>query len=484
MGFPGWLKPSFMYLLIRLCDFIVVRFTFIIDVGQTTRHCHLRSPVHMLVSVYINKYIHVIVGRVRLRMSVIKKFASLVLVASAVAVAGCGTGESRDLTETETGVFLDSPVINIGYRTETKEGVTNAAGEYDYLPGETVTFFIGDLVFPPVPAEGIVTPLDIAQSDDTSDDAVVNIIRLLQTLDKDGDPENGITITEDAKAEASEADIYADPAAFASAVSDLIQNGGQDVGVTELISAEDAIDHFESQLEELEDSGFVPEPISIVGTWNLDAGGGAETDVITIAFFEDGTYLHFEVEGGSDGGLEWGEYSINQETREVTINILADFNGDIGLSDFDGGADKLFAEDRSDDVLTLRVDEDGGSEELEFEAQASGDPWVGVWANTTSENDVLVLVFNADGTYFHAEIDTDDESELSGMEWGTYSRNATSGILTLAQYFDENGDTGLSGFNLGWIANIRINVEGDVLTAQVDEPVDGNIDETILFDRL
>ena len=92
----------------------------------------------------------------------------------------------------KTGVFLDSPVINIGYETETQNGSTNSQGEYNYLTGETVTFFIGDLKLPTAPATGTVTPLELAGTQDTSNATVINIIRLLQTLDKDGNPDNGM----------------------------------------------------------------------------------------------------------------------------------------------------------------------------------------------------------------------------------------------------------------------------------------------------
>lgn len=52
------------------------------------------------------------------------------------------------------GILLDSPVINIGYRAATQEGTTNAQGEFNFVEGETVTFFIGDLEFPDVEATG------------------------------------------------------------------------------------------------------------------------------------------------------------------------------------------------------------------------------------------------------------------------------------------------------------------------------------------
>ena len=153
----------------------------------------------------------------------------------------------------DIGVFLDSPVINIGYRTETLEGVTNSLGEYEYLPGEIVTFFIGDLEFPPVEASRTVTALDLAGTADTSDPTVVNIIRLLQTLDQDGNPQNGITISETAKSTATQVDFYLPEDEFSAslAVTTLIMNAGQDNTVVDLVNSKDAIDHFIQTLDEI-----------------------------------------------------------------------------------------------------------------------------------------------------------------------------------------------------------------------------------------
>lgn len=68
---------------------------------------------------------------------------------------------------------------------------------------------------------------------------------------------------------------------------------------------------------------------------------------------------------------------------------------------------------------------------------------VGTWLSTT-EDDLLAVVFLADGTYVHAKVDLDNQTEPSGMEWGTYARDGGSGITTFSQTFDGNGGTGLS----------------------------------------
>lgn len=186
-----------------------------------------------------------------------RNFCHFLILVSSISLTACGGGGSNggsspsgnNQPSVQTGVFLDSPVINIGYRTDTLESVTNNLGEYEYVEGETVIFFIGDLELPPVIAKGTVTPLDVAGSVDTSDPTVVNIIRLLQTLDEDGNPDNGITITEIAKSVATQVDFGLSINDFESSVSvtDLVTNSGSTN--TALISQTVAIAHFEETLD-------------------------------------------------------------------------------------------------------------------------------------------------------------------------------------------------------------------------------------------
>ena len=172
---------------------------------------------------------------------VIVFFSSCMLLLTSCGGGDGGTAETPALT----GTFVDSPVINIGYRTATQSGDTNSRGEFKYLAGETITFFIGDLEFPPVLAAELVTPLDIAETDDVAHPMVINIIRLLQSLDKDGNPSNGITITQTAKDNAVALDFDLSVSGFAamSGLSVILANGGQDQVRSELVAISDAVLH-------------------------------------------------------------------------------------------------------------------------------------------------------------------------------------------------------------------------------------------------
>lgn len=112
-------------------------------------------------------------------------------------ISGCGSNGSGGSTITEQqGVFVDSPVEGMGYRTGTHFGMTDSEGTFTFFQGETITFFIGDVVIGEATVKPLMTPLDLVEeANDENHQAVVNIARLLQSLDTDGDLSNGIQIS-------------------------------------------------------------------------------------------------------------------------------------------------------------------------------------------------------------------------------------------------------------------------------------------------
>ena len=89
-----------------------------------------------------------------------------------------------------TGVFIDGPVQGLAYATTPGgiKGVTGAGGTYEYLPGDTVKFTIGDLVIGSATAKGVITPIDLVLaakpelSGAALDAAAVRIVQVLMTL--------------------------------------------------------------------------------------------------------------------------------------------------------------------------------------------------------------------------------------------------------------------------------------------------------------
>ncbi|HIP12813.1 MAG TPA: hypothetical protein EYG73_08870, partial [Arcobacter sp.] len=99
-----------------------------------------------------------------------------------------GSFIASDIEGNNTGVFLDSVVEGVKYMTSSGvEGITNSKGEYQYNDGDDIEFFINDLKLGATKAENLTTVFDLEYSTQTA--------LLLQTLDTDGNPNNGIQIS-------------------------------------------------------------------------------------------------------------------------------------------------------------------------------------------------------------------------------------------------------------------------------------------------
>ena len=98
-------------------------------------------------------------------------------------------------THPSRGHFIDSPVGGLRYQTPTHEGTTDASGGFDYFPGERVDLWAGSVYLGSPIADQKASPLDIFEGSTLDDTRVINMARLLQSLDADGDPQAGIDIS-------------------------------------------------------------------------------------------------------------------------------------------------------------------------------------------------------------------------------------------------------------------------------------------------
>jgi len=224
----------------------------------------------------------------------------LVLIAVTAALHACGGGGgssgggSKGGASVLTGVFIDSPVVNIAYRTDSQEGYTGVNGEYLYLAGETVTFSIAGIELPPVTATGVITPLDLADSDSTRDTEVLNITRLLLSLDSDSGTD-GIQIDD----QAHETTMVISAEEFASETfiqdtdfSDLLENGGSES--MELVDETTAENHLENSIEAiLEDTEQFYQPSLVDKTfYNIFYSSDEERWRSESVYFSSDTYSH------------------------------------------------------------------------------------------------------------------------------------------------------------------------------------------------
>lgn len=141
---------------------------------------------------------------------------SLTVAPMVLSLTGCFSGSSSSSSggasppgapgqQLLTGTFVDSPVAGLDYRgTDSEPARTDSEGQFQYREGDTITFSIGDLELGSAIGAEVVTPLDIVSgAGGAGDQRVTNILTLLQTLDVDGDLNNGIQLTDQIRDEVS-----------------------------------------------------------------------------------------------------------------------------------------------------------------------------------------------------------------------------------------------------------------------------------------
>lgn len=130
--------------------------------------------------------------------------------AAALALAGCGGGgDGTDVGTSQVGTFLDSPVSGMEYETASGSGLTDADGHFNYRQGELVTFRVGKLVIGSTVPDStrIVTPRSLVEGAVGMDDPQVTLIlQTLQSLDANGDPDDGIQISAEDREELEKED--------------------------------------------------------------------------------------------------------------------------------------------------------------------------------------------------------------------------------------------------------------------------------------
>lgn len=188
---------------------------------------------------------------------------------STVIISGCGGGggdgavlSSESFME---GVFIDSAVEGLEYETATRTGMTDENGTFMYQEGNTIRFYVGDVVLGEGPAKSVMTPIDLVDgATDETHPAVINMTRFLQTMDDDMNPENGIMITETMSNamvdHMIDFNMSPDDFEYDSNVMTMMDtiNEVDSLGYMRMmVSTEDAIDHFSNSMNDMMTDGIM-----------------------------------------------------------------------------------------------------------------------------------------------------------------------------------------------------------------------------------
>lgn len=184
-----------------------------------------------------------------------KLFLNLLIIILFNACGGGGESSSstvstNTITE-ETGYLVDSAVKGVEYTTNSKSGLTDVDGKFTYNSSDTtITFKIGNLVLNDFNLTNIhndktIYPTDLVGVDrnNTNDTNVTNMIRVLQSLDDDNNPDNGIVILDSVKNSITLHERVLE--LNITRLTSIIQNTGKSMK-----SERDALIHFEKTLRD------------------------------------------------------------------------------------------------------------------------------------------------------------------------------------------------------------------------------------------
>lgn len=389
---------------------------------------------------------------------------TMVAAAIAALMVACGGGGgdgggSGAPAGTETGVFTDGPVGGVAYTTSGgHEGTTNAAGEFSYNPGETVTFSIGATTLGTATASATVTPIELAGTGADAANRVTNMLVLLQSVDADGDASNGITITPatiTAAEGAAALDLDAAPATFSgSAVLDTLMTASG-TPRTEPVPVADAQAHFRAEFFS-----------QLRGAWVLRQG----QELILFRVGQDGDYAMGEIaaaDGDGRMGIETGRMTWDASTGEFGAVVAVDTNGDWGLSHpLEGETIRM-----EGDQFVVRTP---GDEPVAF-SRIENDPnsLVGMWGlGSATDVNKQTFVFGSNGSYVMIDPVGDEEGNcpvLRGLEVGTYTFANNTLSVTEPPRHDQNGCAGLWDSPSGGGAEIPLQFNADKTTFTVGD---------------
>lgn len=221
-----------------------------------------------------------------------------------------------DSPATLTGVLVNSPIEGATYSTMTQSGITNASGEFQYLPGEDVTFSIGDIDLGTVKGAPVVTPVELTGSANPTDQAATNQLIFIQSIDADQDSSNGITISlaTQAAAVGQTLDFTLNPASFIAAISGPAGIVSTIAPGNAIVSETDAVNNFYQSF---------PPMASVTNTTidaNIDTVNANGTDTITIT-------VQAKDSSGNNITVSAGPVTLSSSGNAVVSSPVLD-NGD------------------------------------------------------------------------------------------------------------------------------------------------------------
>ena len=414
--------------------------------------------------------------------------------------SGNASGGGKAEKGPATGRLLDTAVGGVAYASPSGSGSTDEKGIFKYNHGDTVEFKLGSLILGKPKGAAIVTPMELAGE---SNARLHNLLILFQSLDADGDPENGISIPASAAA-AIGASINLDGDAAAFSASAELQKAREAGGIAG-----------PAKTQKQADAHFLSQGIGLLSTNIWVKHDGAAASVIRASAGKGGEYLEGEatpddscdanrVCGGnlvSKAGVEYGAASVSEfDTRgfkfigkpEIDTNLQAGLSHPRSTWRLRTDGSDLIASD----IVTVQrerkqaslfgelfhiagtLEVSSSKEPIKTEVKESrysrmeNEPKgiVGAWAANPAMIKTQTYFFFSNGKFMMVDPIGDPERDGHascggpGIEFSSYTYDSGSKALTLKGFtYDTNG---CAGFSDDGAASFDISADGN--TATVD----------------
>lgn len=409
-----------------------------------------------------------------------------------------------------TGVLMDAQVAGVSYSASSgKSGVTDEDGIFNFNHGDTVEFKLGNLVLGKVQGSPVVTPMALA---DGNENKLQNLLILLQSLDSDGDPANGITISaETAAAVGRSINLTDDPEKFANSakLQEIIESSGIDGTVK---TSAEARAHFLSQSTIMLGGNVWVRYNDRVASMIRIASDGSGEYLQGQASPDDSCNINRVCAGRTifRAGVEYGIASTSEfNTRgfiltgqtSIDTNLQAGFSEsnsqtrtrsdgyELILSDIvnvqlereqPGIFSEIFHIGGASSTVRAKRDAVPQTEIIDrrykrIENDASG--IAGAWAFDKDTLNTRTLMFFPDGKYFlvdpTGETKREDQASCAkpGVEYASYTYNKGANQLSISGFtYNTDGCIGLSSLESNAVHKFTISSDGN--TAELEKKGD------------
>jgi hypothetical protein len=397
-----------------------------------------------------------------------------------------------------TGRLLDTAVGGVVYVSPSGSGTTDEKGIFKFNHGDAVEFKLGSLVLGKPKGAGIITPMELAGE---SSARLHNLLILFQSLDADGNPENGISIPASAAAAVGASiNLDSDPTAFSTSAE--LQKAREAGGIAG-----------PAKTQEQADAHFLSQGIGLLSTNIWVKHDGAAASVIRASAGKGGQYLEGEatpddscdanrVCGGnlvSKAGVEYGAASVSEfDTRgfkfigkpEIDTNLQAGLSHPrptwrLRTDGYDLIASDIVTVQRERKQASLfgelfhiagTLEISSSKEPIKTEVKESryskmeNDPKgiIGAWASDPAVIKTQTYFFFSNGKFMMVDpigdVERDGHASCGGpgIEFSSYTYDSGSKALTLKGFtYDTNG---CAGFSDNGAVSFDISADGNTAT--------------------